>query len=149
MEDIKSDSKCRNMTGYKALYIIPLNEVEALNFKDSKSKGIVISKDGHFAKLDVHDIKVQSSYENDFYKNKIAANFRSANDMAILFDKMSKNRFIIKVADNNGYTFIYGSKEEPLGFSHSFVCNANPKQAKEYQLTFSGNTTFPAYSIDN
>jgi len=55
----------------------------------------------------------------------------------------------ISPAKNKTYTFIYGSKEEPFGFSHSFVGNANPKQAKEYQLTFSGNTTFPAYSIDN
>ena len=147
MNDINANHKCTNMTGYKALYITPLNEVSAVNLIDKQTKEIVFAAGGSFGKIDCYDIKVQSNYDSDFYKNKITANFRSKNDMSHLFNSLTKNRFIIKVTDNNGYSYIYGGKDEPLRFSFDFVGNPNPKQTKEYQLTFYGNTTFPAFKI--
>jgi len=147
MQDIQANNRCKNMTGYCALSITPLNEVSAMNFTYDGKKEIVFSQDGSLGKIDVFDIKVQSNQDSDFYKNKITANFRSADDMNSLFDRLSKNRFVVKVTDNNGYSFIYGSKEEPLRFSFDFIGNATPKQAKEYQLTFAGETTFGAFLI--
>jgi hypothetical protein len=147
MNDIKANNKCMNTTGYKALYITPLNEVDAVNLIDKKTKEIVFATNGSFGKLAVFDIKVQSNYEGDFYKNKITANFRSSVDESILFNSLTKNRFIIKVTDNNGHSYIYGSKDEPLRFSFEFIGNPKPSQTKEYQLTFYGETTFPVYSV--
>jgi hypothetical protein len=88
MEDIKQNNKCGNTAGYKSLYVIPLSEVEAVNFIDKKTKEVVPTPQGSFGKIDVYDIKVTSQNDADFYKNKITGNFRSVNDMAILFKKM-------------------------------------------------------------
>ena len=147
MKDIKANNKCVNTTGYKALYIIPLSEVLAVNFIDKQTKEVIFSKDGSFGKVDVFDIKIQSKYEDDAYKHQITSNFRSLVDESVLFNSLSKNRFIVRVTDNNGNSYIYGSKSEPLRFSFDFVGNPKPSQTKEYQLTFYGETTFPAYSI--
>jgi hypothetical protein len=145
MKDIKANNKCVNTTGYKSLYIIPLSEVLAVNLIDKQTKEVIFAQDGSFGKVDCFDIKVQSKYEKDAYQHKITANFRSVADESVLFNSLAKNRFIVKVVDNNGQSFMYGSKSEPLRFSFEFIGNPKPSQVKEYQLTFYGETTFPAY----
>ncbi|MCL2132672.1 MAG: hypothetical protein FWH36_09555 [Lentimicrobiaceae bacterium] len=146
MNDIKKRAKCQNMTGDKALYITPIDEIEFIvPFTDGENI-VKFLPNGRCA-VEGYNIKVDAKHENDFYRNEIGCDFRTAEDKSALFFKMTKMRFVVKLIDNNGKSLLYGSKEEPLRFNYVFVGNPNPSQTKEYKLSFAGDTTFPSSMI--
>jgi hypothetical protein len=145
MEDIKSSTKCGNMAGNKSLFIIPINEISSIDFVDEGTKKVTPRSTGGFSKVDIYDLKADTSPDDDAFSHEINGNFRTSQNMNPLFNRMKQWRFVVKIVDNNNQSHLYGSIEEPLRFTYEDVKNADPNQAKEYKLSFYGNTTFPAF----
>ena len=144
MQNITKNVDCQNMTGYKSLYIIPIDEIESITPVNNTTKTVKPTPTGCWAKVEAYNIKVGMNYKNDFYQNEISCDFRTNENQDALFNAMTKNRFVCKLTDNNGKTHLYGTKTEPLRFEFDFVGNPDPSQAKEYKLSFYGNTTAPS-----
>jgi len=144
MLNIEKNVECQNITGYKTLEIIPIAEIESVIAVNATTKAVKLAKGGSWADVEAYNIKVGMNYKNDYFQTEISCDFRTNENQDALFNAMTKNRFVCKLTDNNGKTHLYGTKTEPLRFEFDFVGNPDPSQAKEYKLSFFGNTTAPS-----
>jgi len=149
MEDITRNSGCQNMTGYSKLFCAYVEELEEINKVNESTVRYYFLTNGKFGEIECYNIKVDTAQKSDNYTHKITCDFRSKANRDILFNMMTKKRFVVMTVDNNSNRHLYGNKEEPLHFSFDFIGNPQPSQPKEYKLTFYGNNTFTALQIGN
>ncbi|MDL2297244.1 type VI secretion system tube protein Hcp [Bacteroidales bacterium OttesenSCG-928-B11] len=147
MRKITKNNSCGNMAGYKRLFAAPVSEIESIDFIDVKTKIVSLKRDFAFGEIQADSIEVDSPFKDGCYEHGISCRFTAMkNSHDSLFDKMTRQRFIVKVVDNNNMVWLAGTLSEPLLFSWGHIGKAFANGEHLYELTFRRASTEPLYT---
>ena len=147
MEDITKNLSCGNIPGFKKIEIVPVSEVKSMRRVQYNKYDIELVTGGRFAKIEANNILLNSKTEQSS-NITITCTFVSTREgLDAMFDDMTRNRYIVKLTDNNNKLWGAGMPEEPLRFSFSHIGDAATSGKHAYTLNFLRSSKKPIYFI--
>lgn len=87
------------------------------------------------------DENIESSEAGDLYKYIVSGSYAGqASEIALLFDEMKNQPFILDILDNNNKRRLLGSMSNPLIFKFYYSSKDQPGSRPEYAFSFTYST---------
>ncbi|MDL2308880.1 hypothetical protein LJC68_07210 [Bacteroidales bacterium OttesenSCG-928-B11] len=144
MEKITRNAFPGGMAGNKRLFAAPDFEIQSIDYVDVKTKIATMRNGFEFGEIEADSFEMNSDFDNGVYRNEVKCLLtatRNAHDS--LFDKMTRQRFVVKIKDNNNNVWLAGSLSEPLIFTWRHVGKAKAGDRHLYELVFRRDSTEP------
>ncbi|MDD4847613.1 MAG: hypothetical protein PHR53_02465 [Bacteroidales bacterium] len=146
MENINENNVCPFMVGFCRLQILPVDDLQSITTLSLTERNAIPKTGCSFAAFDCRNIQLSDIVEDGYHQLDVEADqVGTRNKHDALFNSMLPMMYILKLTDNNGITWLLGSKEEPLHFSYSHVGDPLPDGSHQYRIVFSRKTTQPLY----
>ena len=115
------------------------------------SDGIIVSlKRGHaWSIIETDGITASCRHEGGgAYRHEVGMVYhghQAENDRALM--EMTGHRFLLRITDNNGTMWLYGTKECPLHMSYEYTNDGEADGETAYRLTFSALCPVPRLRV--
>lgn len=147
MENIKKNSQTGNMAGNKFIYLASTDEIERIDLMNFNTKKVIMKEGYGFGQIEADLIDFSSPCQDGKYSHEVVCQLTAMlGKYDSMFDEMTRQRFIVKVVDNNNTVWLFGSLDYPLIFEYRHLGKAKASHEHLYELTFRRESTIPIYT---
>lgn len=147
MENLAKNGACTAMAGNKRILIAPTDEVESIDYTDFATKSVTFRSGFAFAEIQAENILLTAEGTGGAFEHRTTCRLSGTKwKYDSLFEKMARQRWIVKVVDNNGQAWLSGSLSEPLLFEWTHHAGAKPTDEHVYELTFKRRMSEPLFA---
>lgn len=147
MENLLKNGPCPTMAGNRRILIAPTDEVQSIDFTDFATKSVTFKTGCAFAEIQAENIQLSAEREDGGFAHQATCRLTGTKwKYDSLLEKMGRQRWIVKVVDNNGQAWLSGSLSEPLLFEWAHKAEAKPSDGHSYELTFKRRMSEPLFS---
>lgn len=142
MENIEKKIGCSSITGFKKIEICTVDEMQSIEIVSLSHVRVVLKPGKTFGIIKAKKIKHTQAVEDGAYKLLIEC-FFPGSESDYLFNKMSKQKFIVRLTTRNNVKLLGGTIDEPLNFSYSNSNDSEASGSHGYTLSFTRKLTEP------
>ncbi|MDL2308348.1 hypothetical protein LJC53_02055 [Bacteroidales bacterium OttesenSCG-928-C03] len=147
MEKIARNAFPGGMAGNKKIFAAPDSEIESIDYVDVKTKTVSMKDGFAFGEIQADSFEMDSGFEDGAYRHEIKCRLTATRHaLDARFDKMTRQRFVVKFIDNNNNVWLAGSLSEPLIFTWRHVGKASAGENHLYELVFRRASTEPLFA---
>lgn len=137
MEKLLKNPACLSMTGNKRLFFSSVKNIKSIDLVNDTTVLISFLSGADWVEVETSEIEFNSKKTGNNFSQEINSSFHAAaNKYDRYFNRMTEDRFICKVVDNNLVNWIFGSLEFPLHFEIEHASGPTPLDNHVYELHF-------------
>lgn len=134
---LSRNENCQAMAGIASVYYADINIVNVFDPVQDGVKCTIHS--GHAWSEIEHDGATANATPEDghAYRHVVECVYHgSQQEMVRTLDEMSRGRYLVRVSDNNGTDWVYGTPDTPLHMSFESVNDGEEEGDTSYKLRF-------------
>lgn len=137
MEKLTKNPACASMAGNKKLFFASISIIESVDLVSDNTASIQFVSVSDWIEIETSDVEFSSIKSENHYVTEILSNFHAAaNKYDRYFNRMTEDRFICKIIDNNNIPWILGSYNFPLKFDFKHLSGPSAQDDHIYELHF-------------
>ena len=142
MENIEKKTGCSSITGFKKIEICVVDEMLKIEIVSLTDVRAILKTGKQFGIIKAKKIKYSQEPEDGAYNLSIEC-FFPGSESDYLFNKMSKQKFIVRLTTRNNIKLLGGTIDEPMNFSYTHSHESEASGAHGYTLSFTRKLTEP------
>ena len=149
MEDLhKNDPNCGNMPGYTGLWLAADEEIASDSLVAANKRSVTFLSGGKWGRVEGRGIDVSSAFSEGSYTLEITCTLQGTRTgVEARLRDMTRQRFLAKLRDRNGTSWVAGTKSEPLNFDYEHTGDSETTGQHLYQIRIFRETTEPLYLL--
>ena len=137
MEKLLKNPACLSMSGNKRLFFSSVKNIKSIDLVNDTTVLITFLPGADWVEVETSEVNFSSKKPSNNFGNEITSQFNAAaNKYDRYFNRMTEDRFICKVVDNNLVNWIFGSLEFPLHFEFEHASGPTAVDSHIYELHF-------------
>jgi len=150
MEKLTKNPACSSMPGNKRLFFASISIIKSTDLVNDSTTSIQFVSMSDWVEVEASEVLFDSTKPENHFINDIAAKFHAAaNKYDRYFNRMTEDRFICKIIDNNNLSWIFGSLDFPLRFDFKHLSGPSAQDDHIYELHFSNKSLDTAMISDS
>jgi len=150
MEKLLKNAACSSMPGNKKLFFTSFQNIKSIDLVNDTTVLVSFIPGMDWVEVEASEVLFDSTKPENHFINDIAAKFHAAaNKYDRYLNRMTEDRFICKIIDNNNLSWIFGSLDFPLRFDFKHLSGPSAQDDHIYELHFSNKSLDTAMISDS